>query len=93
MRTFAPFVAGVGKMNYSKFISYNIIGGLIWVSLFTLLGYFFGNLPFIKDNFHYAVFAIIGLSLVPMVFEYIQHKRNPDVPGVKQSTLEKSVNK
>ena len=93
VRTFAPFVAGVGKMNYSKFISYNIIGGLIWVSLFTLLGYFFGNLPFIKDNFHYAVFAIIGLSLVPMVFEYIQHKRNPDVPGVKQSTLEKSVNK
>lgn len=93
VRTFAPFVAGVGKMEYGKFISYNVIGGIIWVTLFTLLGYFFGNLPFIKENFHYAVFAIIGLSLIPMIYEYIQNKRNPDVPSVPRKKLEKAVNK
>ncbi|MBU1326988.1 DedA family protein [Patescibacteria group bacterium] len=92
LRTFAPFVAGVGTMHYSKFILYNVVGGVIWVTLFTLLGYFFGNLPFIKENFHYAVFAIIGLSLVPIMYEYIQHKRNPDVPGIPMKKLEKVIN-
>lgn len=87
VRTFAPFVAGVGSMRYSTFILYNIIGGVTWVSLFTLLGFFFGNMQFIKHNFHYAVFAIIGLSLVPMIYEYIQAKRHPDVPGVSQKKL------
>jgi membrane-associated protein len=77
VRTFAPFVAGVGSMHYATFIFYNVIGGVIWVVLFTSLGFFFGNMTFIKDNFHYAVFAIIGLSLVPVIYEYIQHKRNP----------------
>lgn len=93
VRTFAPFVAGVGSMHYSTFILYNVIGGVAWVSLFTLLGFFFGNMPFIKENFHYAVFAIIGLSLVPIIYEYIQHKRNPDVPGVPTKKLEKIINK
>jgi len=93
VRTFAPFVAGVGSMHYSTFIMYNIIGGVLWVSMFTFLGYFFGNMEFIKENFHYAVFAIIGLSIIPMIYEYIQHKRNPDVPGVATSKLEKVVNK
>lgn len=93
VRTFAPFVAGVGTMEYGKFITYNVVGGVVWVGLFTLLGYFFGNLDFIKEHFHYAVFAIIGLSLVPVLYEYIQHKRNPDVPGVSQKTLEKIVEK
>lgn len=93
VRTFAPFVAGVGSMHYSTFILYNVIGGIAWVVLFTLLGYFFGNMEFIKENFHYAVFAIIGLSLVPMVYEYIQHKRNPDVPGISTKKLEKIINK
>ncbi len=92
VRTFAPFVAGVGSMHYSTFILYNVIGGIAWVVLFTLLGYFFGNMEFIKENFHYAVFAIIGLSLVPMVYEYIQHKRNPDVPGISTKKLEKIIN-
>ncbi len=89
VRTFAPFVAGVGTMNYSKFIMFNIIGGVVWVSLFTLLGYFFGNIEVIQKNFHYAVFAIIGLSIVPIIYEYIQHKRNPDVPGVPTKELKK----
>lgn len=92
VRTFAPFVAGVGSMHYSTFILYNIVGGLLWVTIFTFLGYFFGNMSLIKDNFHYAVFAIIGLSLVPVVYEYIQHKRLPDAPGVSQKKLEKVVN-
>lgn len=93
VRTFAPFVAGVGKMHYSTFITYNIIGGVLWVSLFSLSGYFFGNLPFIKENFHYAIFAIIGLSVIPMIYEYIQHKRNPDVAGIRTENLPKIINK
>lgn len=93
VRTFAPFVAGVGSMHYSTFLLYNVVGGVTWVTAFTLLGYFFGNMEFVKENFHYAVFAIIGLSLVPVVYEYIQHKRNPDVPGVATKNLEKIINK
>ena len=93
VRTFAPFVAGVGSMHYSTFITYNVIGGVLWVTLFTLLGYFFGNMEFIKHNFHYAVFAIIGLSIVPMIYEFIQHKLHPDVPGVSTKNLEKIINK
>lgn len=92
VRTFAPFVAGVGSMRYSTFILYNVIGGITWVSVFTLLGYYFGNMPFIKHNFHYAVFAIIGLSILPMIYEFIQAKRHPDVPGVSEKTLEKIIN-
>ena len=92
VRTFAPFVAGVGSMHYSTFILYNVIGGVTWVTMFTLLGFFFGGIPIVQENFHYAVFAIIGLSLVPVIYEYIQHKRNPDVPGVSQTKLEKVVN-
>lgn len=76
VRTFAPFVAGVGKMDYQKFITYNVIGGITWVALFTLAGYFFGNFPFVKHNFHYVIFAIIGLSLIPMIYEYIQNRKH-----------------
>src|SRR3989338_8172745 len=72
IRTFAPFVAGVGKMSYGKFISFNIIGGLTWVTLFTFGGYFFGNLPFIKNNFHLAIFGIILVSILPIIIEYIR---------------------
>lgn len=93
VRTFAPFVAGVGNMHYQTFLKYNVIGGAIWISLFSLLGFFFGNIPFIKDNFHYAIFVIIFLSLIPVIFEFIQHKRHPNVPGIKTSKLKKIVNK
>ena len=74
VRTFAPFVAGVGAMTYKHFISYNVIGGLLWVTIFTLGGYFFGNLPFVKDNFSLVVIAIILISVLPAVWEFIAEK-------------------
>ncbi|MDD5650376.1 MAG: DedA family protein [Candidatus Nanoarchaeia archaeon] len=75
VRTFAPFIAGIGNMNYVKFLSYNIIGGICWVSLFTLLGYFFGGIQFVKDNFSLVIIAIIILSFIPIIIEYIKHRR------------------
>lgn len=74
VRTFAPFVAGIGAMSYSKFLKFNIIGGIAWVCGLTLLGYFFGNLSFVQKNFELVIFGIIGLSLVPMVFEILRAK-------------------
>ena len=79
IRTFAPFIAGVGRMNYPTFLSFNIIGALIWVTSLTFLGYFFGGLSFIKENFEYAVIGIILISLLPMVIEYIKYKRGPRI--------------
>lgn len=75
IRTFAPFVAGIGKMNYKHFIAYNIIGGIIWVSLFVLGGYYFGNLPFVKNNFHLVMVAIIFISVLPIIIEYINQRK------------------
>ncbi len=75
IRTFAPFVAGIGRMSYLKFISYNIIGGLLWVTLFVFAGYFFGSLPIVKDNLAVVIFAIIFLSFLPPVIEYLKEKR------------------
>lgn len=75
VRTFAPFVAGVGSMTYSKFLRFNIIGALVWVIGLTLLGYFFGNLEFVRNNFETVIFGIIGLSLVPMIVELIRSRR------------------
>lgn len=74
VRTFAPFVAGIGQMEYSKFIRFNIIGGTVWVLGLTLLGYFFGNLEFVQKNFELVIFGIIGLSLLPMIVEIIRQK-------------------
>lgn len=74
IRTFAPFVAGVGSMSYGKFASYNVIGAIVWVSSFLFIGYFFGGLPVIKDNFTLVVFGIIILSILPPFIEVIREK-------------------
>jgi len=74
IRTFAPFVAGIGAMNYGRFITYNVVGGVAWVTIFTFGGYYFGNLPFVKENFSLVVIAIIFISVVPMIFEFIKQR-------------------
>jgi membrane-associated protein len=74
IRTFAPFVAGVGAMTYPKFIVYNVIGGMAWVALFLFGGYFFGNLPFVQNNFSFVLLAIILISISPAVIEIIRNQ-------------------
>ena len=69
IRTFAPFVAGIGSMNYQKFVVYNIAGAILWVSIFVLGGYFFGNLPVVQENFSLVVVVIICISVLPLVYE------------------------
>ena len=75
IRTFAPFVAGIGRMNYSRFISYNVIGGICWISLFIFGGYFFGNISFVKCNFTLVIISIIIISVLPGVIEYLRQRR------------------
>ena len=77
IRTFAPFVAGVGRMSYGHFISYNIFGGLVWTALFTFGGYFFGNLPFVKNNFSLVLVVIIFLSVMPAAYEIVRSRIRP----------------
>lgn len=74
VRTFAPFVAGVGSMTYARFLSYNVIGGVVWVTLFLFGGFFFGNLPFVKENFSIVVIAIILISVLPAVYEFVRDR-------------------
>lgn len=84
IRTFAPFVAGVGAMTYPKFIAYNVIGGIAWVALFTFGGYFFGNLQIVQDNFTFVILAIIIISTLPAIIELIkgrQHSRKAAAPA------------
>lgn len=77
IRTFAPFVAGIGSMTYWHFISYNIIGGVVWITAFIFAGYYFGNIPIVKSNFTMVIFAIIIISILPGVIEFIrQHRKN-----------------
>ncbi|HLU81468.1 MAG TPA: DedA family protein [Flavobacteriaceae bacterium] len=75
VRTYAPFVAGASSMNYARFIFYNVFGGAIWVGLFVLVGYLFGNIPIVKNNFSLTVLGIIALSLVPIFVEFFRGRR------------------
>ena len=85
-RTFAPFVAGAGSMNYKFFLSFNAIGAICWVGSFITLGYLFGNMPIVKDNFTHLIFGIIILSILPGIFGYLRHKffnKTPANPEIK----------
>jgi membrane-associated protein len=75
VRTFAPFVAGIGAMNYRRFLAYNVVGGLLWVWSFVLLGYFFGGLPIVKKNFTLVIVAIIAISVMPIIVEFLKARR------------------
>ena len=75
IRTFAPFVAGIGSMTYSRFILFNVAGGLIWIVLFVGAGYMFGNVPMVKRNFTLVIIAIIIISIMPGVIEYVRHRK------------------
>ncbi len=78
VRTFAPFVAGIGEMTYKKFMTYNVVGAVAWIFIFIPLGYFFGNLPFIQSNFKLVMIAIIVISILPPIIEFIrEHKKRP----------------
>ena len=76
IRTFAPFVAGIGQMTYAKFLIYNVVGGILWIFLFVAAGYWFGNIPVVKQNFTLVIFAIIVISIMPGVFEFWRARRN-----------------
>jgi len=75
IRTFAPFVAGMGKMRYRDFALYNVFGGMAWVATFLLAGFWFGNIPLVRDNFSLVIMAIVLISLVPALIGYIQHRK------------------
>ena len=80
VRTFAPFVAGIGKMRYRRFAAYNVIGGAVWVVLFVVAGYAFGNIEFVKKNFSIVILAIIFVSILPAVIEYLRARRERALP-------------
>lgn len=78
IRTFAPFVAGIGKMTYGHFITYNISGGMAWIAVFVLAGFYFGNLSFVKDHFTLVIYLIIVISILPGVIEFLRQRHRPD---------------
>jgi len=77
IRTFAPFVAGVGAMSYPKFLTYNVVGAVLWVGLFVLGGYLFGNIKMVRENFTLVILAIIAISILPIVFETLRARSRP----------------
>lgn len=81
VRTFAPFVAGVGAMTYLKFLAYNIAGGILWIFSITLAGYYFGNIPVVKNNFTIVIIAIVLISVLPGVIEYMRNRRQVQGAG------------
>ena len=78
IRTFAPFVAGIGKMLYARFIAFNVIGGIAWIFIFVLSGYFFGNITLVRNNFLMVILAIIFISILPMIIELLRHRYQPN---------------
>jgi membrane-associated protein len=74
IRTFAPFVAGIGMMTYRRFIAFNVIGGIAWIFSFVLTGYYFGNIPFVRNNFIFVILAIIIISVLPIIIELLRHR-------------------
>lgn len=84
IRTFAPFVAGIGEMTYPHFLSYNILGGLVWTALFVFGGYFFGNIPWVKSNFSIVIIAIVFISVIPVLIEFIRSRRRRPEPEIEQ---------
>jgi len=82
IRTFAPFVAGVGSMTYGRFLSYNVIGGVAWIALFILGGYFFGNIPAVKHNFTLVILAIIFISILPGIIEFVRQRYRAPRVGI-----------
>ncbi|HSD67116.1 MAG TPA: DedA family protein [Vicinamibacteria bacterium] len=85
VRTFAPFVAGIGAMSYLRLLAYNVVGGVLWVAVCLFAGYFFGNLPFVRRNFSLAIVAIVLLSVMPAVVEYVRHRRETRRAGAAQA--------
>lgn len=83
IRTFAPFVAGIGEMTYGHFITYNIVGGIVWTGLFLFAGYFFGKIPFVENNFSLVVIAIILISVLPAVVELIRNRKQKPAADVE----------
>ena len=75
IRTFAPFVAGIGTMSYPRFLAYNVVGGIAWVGSCLAAGYAFGNIPVVKENFSLVILAIVGVSMLPLVIEYLRHRK------------------
>jgi len=75
VRTFAPFVAGVSKMNYSRFLMFNILGAIVWVILFLFSGYFFGKIPFVQNNLSFFIILIIFISILPAIIAFLKHKK------------------
>jgi membrane-associated protein len=82
IRTFAPFVAGIGKMSYARFATFNVVGALAWIWSFLIAGYFFGTRPFVKKNFQYVILAIIIVSAIPAIVEFIRARRESKQPAV-----------
>lgn len=87
VRTFAPFVAGVGTMHYGRFLTYNVVGAFLWTGIFIWLGYFFGNIPFVREHFELVIVGIVLVSVVPMAIEYVRSKtRKEKLPEVTSGT-------
>jgi membrane-associated protein len=75
VRTFSPFVAGIAAMNYARFLIYSVVGAVLWVTICTSAGYYFGGFAFVKKRFELVIIAIVVISVLPMVFEYLKHRR------------------